>query len=420
MTSHRLSYMKTLAITAIVGVGLPLIVHSVASGKSGIAGRLIVMVGWSTGLLFAGVAMGAVTVLYRDHLRVTAQVDLYDAANDHRSAKTLMAARPDFGLRVRHVCRLVLRGRWLLVGDIVKIRPLDEIQATLDRSGCLDGLPFMDEMARFCGQEALVFRRVDKIYDYGRSKRLRRFERAVLLTGLRCDGSAHGGCQAACYLLWKEAWLKPATKDRFTRDRWSGTVSTAWREGAASTGPYTCQYTQLATASTPMAKWDIRQDFRPLVAGNVTVGAFCVAMLTRLFNAAQGLRGGTGHPGWEPRTTERAQPIGRELVRGDAIRVLTMEAIAPTLNEKGRNRGLWFDRDMIRHCGRRYAILGRVDRIIDDATGQMRALKTPSFILEGVEASGEFLRFCAQQEYPLWREVWLSRELDQPKRSFRQ
>src|SRR4051794_17968284 len=29
-----------------------------------------------------------------------------------------------------------------------------------------------------------------------------------LLNYLRCDGSAHGGCQAGCRLYWKEAWLR--------------------------------------------------------------------------------------------------------------------------------------------------------------------------------------------------------------------
>jgi hypothetical protein len=29
----------------------------------------------------------------------------------------------------------------------------------------------------------------------------------VHLSDLRCDGSAHAGCQAGCLLFWKEAWL---------------------------------------------------------------------------------------------------------------------------------------------------------------------------------------------------------------------
>ena len=32
-------------------------------------------------------------------------------------------------------------------------------------------------------------------------------------TSRRCDGAAHAGCQAACYLVWKEAWLEPFRHD---------------------------------------------------------------------------------------------------------------------------------------------------------------------------------------------------------------
>jgi hypothetical protein len=96
------------------------------------------------------------------------------------------------------------------VGDVVRIRSLEEISATLDANGCLDGLPFMPEMAKYCGTTGTVFRYVDKIYDYGGRKDLRRMKDAVLVAGLRCDGSAHDGCQARCYLLWKTAWLATA------------------------------------------------------------------------------------------------------------------------------------------------------------------------------------------------------------------
>ncbi len=39
--------------------------------------------------------------------------------------------------------------------------------------------------------------------------------------GSRCDGTAHGGCQTACLLYWKEAWLKRrgTGRDEFA-DRW--------------------------------------------------------------------------------------------------------------------------------------------------------------------------------------------------------
>jgi hypothetical protein len=37
-------------------------------------------------------------------------------------------------------------------------------------------------------------------------------------------------------------------------------------------------------------------------------------------------------------------------------------------------------------------------------------MKAPCIVLDGADASGEFLRLLAQHEYPFWREVWLSPE----------
>ena len=43
--------------------------------------------------------------------------------------------------------------------------PLDEIMATLDQHGALDGLPFMPEMTPYCGKTFTVWRRADKVCD---------------------------------------------------------------------------------------------------------------------------------------------------------------------------------------------------------------------------------------------------------------
>jgi hypothetical protein len=410
MADYRLSYLKTLLGAAAGGLGVQALAHFVAPDERGIVGALIAAFAFGVALSAAFVAMGAILAFYRNLRRSRGKRDLFDASNASRSEQILTTAGHQVGILIRQTWRRLLGGRWLLVGDVVEIRALDEIQKTLDASGCRDGLPFMPEMAGFCGQRALVFRCVDKIYDYGRSKTLRRLTDSVLLAGLRCDGGAHGGCQASCYLLWKKAWLKPVTRGRLARGFVADTAHPTYRGGTPSTSPYRCQYTQLAAATTPMASWDVRQDVRPLFAGNVTVGAFCIAMLTRLFNKTQAARGGAGYPGWSFKTEASARSVERGLTPGDTVRVLPIEAIAATLNEKGRHRGLWFDRDMIRHCGQRYAVLRRVERIIDDATGEMLEMATPCVVLAGAEATGEFLRFCAQHEYPFWREVWLSRE----------
>jgi hypothetical protein len=66
----------------------------------------------------------------------------------------------------------------------------------------------MPEMLQFCGQRYTVTKRASKLCDTITWSGMRRMEDAVHLTGVRCDGSGHGGCQAGCLVYWKEAWLK--------------------------------------------------------------------------------------------------------------------------------------------------------------------------------------------------------------------
>jgi hypothetical protein len=276
----------------------------------------------------------------------------------------------------------------------------------------------MAEMKAFCGRRARVFRRVDKIYDYGRSKTLRRLDDAYLLAGFRCDGGAHGGCEAACYLLWKGCWLKRsdarARAERPPERAYSGAVHAgpdAAADGAASAAAaaprYRCQFTELAAASSAMSPWDYRQDLRPLFSGNVTFRAFALAMLTRFFNYAQRLRRGVGYPAMPAPAIDSPPVPPRPLVPGDPVRVRSGGEIAKTLDASGRNRGLWFDMDMLNYCGRRSVVTKSVKRIIDDATGRMRIMKTPCIVLDGVNYEGEPLRFVAQEEHLYWREVWV-------------
>src|SRR5258708_29124462 len=96
--------------------------------------------------------------------------------------------------------------RKLSVGDWVEVRSKEEILQTLDSKGQLDGMPFMPEMFQFCSQRFQVYKRAHKTCDP--DFRSRSIHDAVHLE-TRCDGQAHGGCQAGCLLFWKEAWLKP-------------------------------------------------------------------------------------------------------------------------------------------------------------------------------------------------------------------
>jgi hypothetical protein len=96
----------------------------------------------------------------------------------------------------------------LHAGEWVEVRSREEILQTLDRNGQLDGLPFMPEMFEACGKRYRVFKRAHKTCDPPNGLQGRRMPSAVHLDEFRCDGAAHGGCQAKCLVFWKDAWLK--------------------------------------------------------------------------------------------------------------------------------------------------------------------------------------------------------------------
>lgn len=373
---------------------------------------VLALLGWMAGATLLLVALGGVLAAFRHSSRERGEQDLFLALNSARSEAAMLRQPGRSGSVMFPRIRRWLGAPAPGVGELVRIRSLEEIAATLDANGCLDGLPFMPEMAKYCGTTGTVFRYVDKIYDYGGRKDLRRMKDAVLVAGLRCDGSAHDGCQARCYLLWKTAWLTAADAPVAAASvERSGPrlAPTVVKETAGNDKRYICQFTELVRASSRMSPRDPRRDLRPLIGGNVTIAAFAVAMLTRLFNAAQRLRGGIGFPANRPSSTTTSPRMDLDLQPGESVRVRDPERIFETLDRVGKNRGLWFDRDMLKHTKQHFKVLARVDRIIDDANGRMRPMKTPCIVLDGVDASGEVLDFCPQHDLVFWREAWLER-----------
>jgi hypothetical protein len=91
------------------------------------------------------------------------------------------------------------------------------------------------------------------------------------------------------------------------------------------------------------------------------------------------------------------------------VRVKPIEAIITTLDTSNRNRGMTFDPEMKKYCGRQARVLRRVDRIIDEKTGRMLKLKNPCIILQDVICTSDFHRLCPRGIYPYWREIWLER-----------
>ena len=415
MSPGNASYMKTSLAAAIAGAIVLVLVILVAHSQMGMTKAFIEGVGSLIVIAGACIALGGLVVLYRSARLARGLPDLFLRLNASRELKAVSSGKPGWGIRVRRLFRRAFGGSHPLVGDMMQVRPLHEIEATLDQSGGLEGLPFMQEMAQFCDQRFRVYRCVDKIFDYGRSYRLRRIKDVVLLAALRCDGTAHGGCQASCYLLWKTAWLRPVD-DQVAPGRVTGpSAMPMGSAGRPAQSRYTCQFTQLSAASRPMSRWDLRQDLKPLLSGNLTVAAFCVGMLTRVFSKIDRLRGGTGYPPLSPSNQKKTPLLTYGLGPGDSVRVIGSERIAATLDTTRRNRGLWFDQEMLKHCGQRYRVSNRVERLIDISTGGMLEMKTPCLVLEGVDSSGESMRFWAQHEFLYWREAWLEPETGVPE-----
>jgi len=175
---------------------------------------------------------------------------------------------------------------------------------------------------------------------------------------------------------------------------------------------YACQLTHLHAASQPIGVWSAVNFLRPLIAGNVMPGAFVVGWLTHIFNKIQHRRGGIAFPAFEAAVSGSEGPREPRLEAGDQVIVRSSGEIRATLNDRSLHRGLYFEPDMLKHCGHRFCVQTEVSKLIDIVTGKMRTMKTPAYILRGVHFSGERQQFNAQYEPLFWRSVWLRRDRD--------
>jgi hypothetical protein len=334
-------------------------------------------------------------------------------------------------------------------GDVVQVRDASEILATLDSEGRLDAMPFMPEMLRHVGRRFVVSARVEKICDtvtVGGGPKSRRMRDTVFLDDLRCDGSAHGGCQAGCRMYWKEAWLKPASVEpppeaasaqldalRELEQAARAQTSVANERDGVAVEVFSCQATEAHAATTALSPYDPGQYARELTSGNVRVRLFLrVALRALSFSIGRTLRRflrvsrraliGRKLRIWDYTPVRRyggsggvtAELLG--LRPGDWVQVRTFGEIARTLDKHQKNRGLSFDIEMLPYCGGTFRVRDVVKRIIDETSGEMIEFGTDCIILEGVACSGDRAWgrwFCRRAIYPFWREAWL-RRVDPP------
>jgi len=351
---------------------------------------------------------------------------------------------------------LVNPPRRLRAGDWVQVRTKEQILSTLDANGRLDELPFMPEMLRYCGKTMRVGKRAHKTCDPALGIGGRKMGSTVHLENIRCDGSAHDGCEAGCLIFWKEAWLErlegePPSQALLERQVPSGNEArlerTQCTEGTLhsraksppgpgdSTPTYMCQNTQIKFATQPLSAWDVRQYVEDYTSGNVRLSQLGAGLLYFLwrtgaeaglgigsamrwaYDVFQKVIGGSPYPlrpFGVPKGVQTPKAV-LDLRQGELVRVKPFPEILKTLDVNYRNRGLYFDPEMVPFTERKYEVDRRITQIIDEKTGKMLRIKTDAIILKDVACEARYAycrRFCPRAIYPYWREIWLERDLE--------
>ncbi len=338
----------------------------------------------------------------------------------------------------------------LQAGELIEVRSVEEILETLDENGRLNAMPFMPEMLKYCGKQFRVYKVAHKTCDNIKPWNMRTVKDAVHLTGVRCDGLAHGECDAGCLIFWNEAWLKRVA-DGFVKDSQIGEcgpatpitppgaaggitipipeilrrASVKGKDTAAGEQIYSCQATDLREFTSDLPSWNLWQYVRDIRSGNLNRGlgdskgerllevllgivdVFRV-LLIEVFNKFQSIRRGVQYP--HVQALPAAAPSGElNLQPGEFVQVKSRQEIFATLDKKNRNRGLLFDSEMLKYCGGTYRVLKRVNQIVDEKNGKMLRMKSSCIILDGSACAADYHKLCPRAIYHYWREGWLRR-----------
>lgn len=292
-------------------------------------------------------------------------------------------------------------------GDLVEVRPLNEILQTLDDKGALENLPFMPEMTAFAGRQFRVSRRAFKTCVDDAD--MRKLDDTVFLENVRCDGQKHGGCDKECLIFWKEAWLKPAGSNGKTSAAGEWKVNEAdLIKLAMKDGEFFCQATEIVNASKPLPFWEPSQYLLDLLHNRISLSRWAKSLGIAVYNKVAHV---TGRKSWRfiagPGTYNGTRS-NLNLQPGDLVKVKSLSEIQQTLDADGKHQHLLFAPSMAEFCGSVMRVQKRVEKIILEATPRQREIKD-TVLLEGATCDGVCHRLCPRQSLLFWRECWLEK-----------
>lgn len=93
-------------------------------------------------------------------------------------------------------------------GELVKVRTVEEIEATLDRWGKCKGCTFLSTMQEYCGTTQRVLKPLKRFVDE-RDYRVKTGRNTYILENVICQGEGfYGRCDRSCYFFWRAEWLE--------------------------------------------------------------------------------------------------------------------------------------------------------------------------------------------------------------------
>ena len=92
---------------------------------------------------------------------------------------------------------------------------------------------------------------------------------------------------------------------------------------------------------------------------------------------------------------------------GDRVRVKSFDEIRTTLDLKGKNRGLRFQTEIIKFCGKGVFTVSEImQNSISEYTDKIKKVNN-SVLLEETFCDGRFHLRCGRKCPHIWREIWL-------------
>ncbi|MEJ2118527.1 MAG: hypothetical protein P8Y36_11805 [Alphaproteobacteria bacterium] len=303
------------------------------------------------------------------------------------------------------------------IGDWVEVRSLEEIILTLDDTNSLADLPFMPEMVKYCGRRFRIMKSAHKTCDPSGRSKLRRMENAVHLD-TRCDGSGHDGCEARCLIFWKTDWLKKVEGDNNAEPPAAAPqdIERLQRTTKVDAERYRCQLTHLPDATTKLPLWNVGHYFKDLTTHNISFKLLFTTVPKTFLNEFY-----TRIIAPLPRAIKRSMAKSSETSKTAGIlnlqpnELVQEQEILATLDKKQKYRGMRFELEMFRYCGKTFRVSHRMTKAISEHTGKMLRFKKDGVVLDGVACRGldSVMRlFCQRAALYYWREAWLQRASD--------